>query len=600
MLTLRRFVFAAAFAAALAALIPAPGARAAEPSAARTLFDAIDRERVAFSPVAQSWRGLQEGKDRWDDFSEGELDRQQAWRRGALERLASLGRQELSRKDRLDLRILQTDLQREADRDRFRRHLYLLTPLDGPHVDLPATLINAHEILLRADAESYLARLRGLATAFAQIRERETMRAREGLLPPAFVYAKIIADARGVVTGYPFAGAGQSPLYADFKAKLERTAVPAPERQALLGEAERALREQVGPAYAALIAMLRQHQRQATQDAGVWKMPGGAAYYAACLAEHTDTALSADQVHALGLRTVAALQADMLRLARQLGHRGDVRSFIAAMRADRRFYLPDTQAGRDAYLARSRAIVARYERQHHRLFLRPAGAPLEVRAVEAYREHGAAAAFYESPSADGKRPGRFYVNLQNMQERPLYQLAALTYHEALPGHHLQNARAMEQGEQPEFRKHVWFVAHGEGWALYAEGLPKEVGLYEDPIDEFGRLALSLHRAARLVVDTGLHARRWTRQQARRYLVANTALTTGDAAREVDRYIVAPGQATGYTIGQLKIQELRELAQTRLGTAFDLRRFHELLLEGGVMPLPVLEERVREWIAAGGR
>ena len=332
-------------------------------------------------------------------------------------------------------------------------------------------------------------------------------------------------------------------------------------------------------------------QKQATEDDGVWKLPDGEAYYNYLLENFTTTKLTASEIHEIGLREVARLHDDIRKLMKQVDFKGDLPQFFEFMRTDPQFYHPDTDAGRAAWLADARGYIVAMRAKLPQLFVTLPQSEVEVRAVEPFREKSAGKAFYQRPSLDGTRPAIFYGNLYQMKEMPKYELEALVYHEAIPGHHMQNAIATEENipaALPAGRRLLGVF--GEGWGLYSERLGKEMGFYDDPWSEFGRLALELHRAVRLVVDTGLHAKRWTRDQTIRYHVENSATSEEAAVRATERYILNPGQATAYMIGMLKIVELRERATAALGPKFDVREFHDLVLRTGGVPLTVLEVR----------
>ncbi|OYW86294.1 MAG: hypothetical protein B7Z22_06890, partial [Hyphomonas sp. 32-62-5] len=287
---------------------------------------------------------------------------------------------------------------------------------------------------------------------------------------------------------------------------------------------------------------------------------------------------------------------EMAAIMQQVGFEGDLQDFFQFMRTDPRFYKPETPEGREEYLAEARAAIARMEADLPNLFNTFPKAGLIVQAVEPFREKSAGKAFYNRPAPDGSRPGIYYANLYRMADMPTYQLEALAFHEGIPGHHMQIAIAQELEGIPSFRKYGGYTAYSEGWGLYTELLPKELGYYADPYSDFGRLAMEIWRAARLVVDTGLHSKQWTREQAVQYLLENTPNPEGDARKAIDRYIVMPGQATAYKIGMIKIVELRERAKTELGEAFDIRDFHDVVLKNGAVPLAILEENVDAWIA----
>jgi uncharacterized protein (DUF885 family) len=410
------------------------------------------------------------------------------------------------------------------------------------------------------------------------------------------VFPYVIEDAANIIKGLPFDdGPADSPLLADFRTKVKALAVDEARRESLLARAEIALLTSVEPAYKSVITWAQAMQQQATDDDGIWKLPDGATYYDYLLENFTTTKLTAAEIHAIGLREVARLHEDMRKVMKEVGFEGDLKQFFEFMRTDERFYYPDTAAGRAAWLADANGHIAAMRAKLPELFVTVPKSDIVVRAVEPFREKSAGKAFYQRPSLDGTRPGVFYGNLYQMKEMPKFELEALVYHEAIPGHHMQNAVATEEQSLPRFRRAGGYSAYSEGWGLYSERLGKEMGFYTDPWSEFGRLALELHRAVRLVVDTGLHAQRWTREQTIRYHVENSPTGEEAAIRATERYILNPGQATAYMIGMLKIVELRERAAAALGPRFDLREFHDLVLRTGGVPLTVLESEVQRWI-----
>ena len=366
------------------------------------------------------------------------------------------------------------------------------------------------------------------------------------------------------------------------------------DRNRLLRAYDAKLRTKVLPAYRRLHDYLAQEYLPKARTTAGWSdLPSGDLWYAYLVRYHTTTELTPDEVHELGLREVARLRANLAGLQGALGVGGEPRAVFDAMRADPRFQFREPRA----LLAGYESLRARVDAGLPALFQRRPKAAFEIRPVEDFRAASASAASYRPPSADGARPGIFYVNTYDLGSRPSYAMEALYLHEAVPGHHYQIALAQEAPNLPRFRRFGWDTAYGEGWALYAESLGSELGLYADPYSQFGALTMELWRAARLVVDTGLHAKGWERQRAIEYLRANTALGEADIAAEVDRYIAWPGQALAYKVGQLKILELRREAQARLGERFDLREFHEQVVGSGSLPLPVLEAKVRRWISA---
>jgi uncharacterized protein (DUF885 family) len=432
---------------------------------------------------------------------------------------------------------------------------------------------------------------------FDQLSARAEAQAANGILPPKFVFPLVIESCREIISGEPFDDKGaKSALLEDFETKVGalKDVDDATKRQ-LVTEARAALREAVKPAYEKLIALFEAQEKTATEDDGVWKLPEGRDYYNFMLRTHTTTTLSAEEIHEIGLREVARIHGDMTRIKERVGFKGDLAAFLKFMRDDPQFFYPSTDEGKAAYMKRANEIIDDMRKHLPDFFTVFPKAALVVKRVEPFREKGAANAFYEQPAPDGSRPGAYYLNTHDMRAQAIWEMETLAHHEAIPGHHMQIAIAQELEHMPKFRKYGGYVAYDEGWALYAEYFPKEFGFYADPYQDFGRLSDELLRAIRLVVDTGIHAKHWTRQQVIDYFHANAASPEREVIAETNRYIVIPGQACGYKVGMLKILELRELARKELGPKFDLRAYHDLVLKNGALPLNLLEENVRAWI-----
>jgi uncharacterized protein (DUF885 family) len=408
----------------------------------------------------------------------------------------------------------------------------------------------------------------------------------------------VVDSCREVIAGAPFDQSGKkSALLEDIEGKIAALKdVDAATKASLLADATAALTGTVQPAYGRLIALLQAQEKLTTTDDGVWKLPEGAEFYAYQLRGSTTTRLTAGEIHALGLREVARIHSGMEAIMKQVGFTGDLQAFFKYIKEDPKFYYPTTPEGKAAYMKRVTEIIDTMNARLDEFFTIKPKAPLVVKPVEPFREQGSAAAFYEQPSADGSRPGSYYVNTIDMKSIPIFEMETLAHHEAIPGHHMQIAIAQELQNMPKFRMYGGNTAYAEGWALYAEYFPKEFGFYSDPMQDFGRLYDELLRAVRLVVDTGMHAKKWTRQQTIEYFQKNTPINDRDIVTETNRYIVWPSQATAYKVGMLKILELREHAKKQLGARFDLREYHDLVLKDGNVPMSILEENVNAWIA----
>ncbi|WP_298917441.1 DUF885 family protein [uncultured Algimonas sp.] len=482
---------------------------------------------------------------------------------------------------------------------RWYNHGYPFNQMFGTHSGIPTFLLNQHRIDSEADARAYVARLTRIPAKLDAVTERSKESFGMGISPPKFVYAHVIRDVDNILTGAPFeAGGDLNLILEDFRSKVDALDLPDEVQEELFSDAIDAMDEHVGPAYERLKAELQRQQAEAGTDDGVWKLPDGGDYYAYRLRLMTTTDLSADEIHDIGLREVDRIHGEMRDIMQAVDFDGDLDAFFEFMRTDPQFYYPTTDEGKDRYLREATALIDTMDERLDEVFLRRPEAALEVRPVEAFRERSAGKAFYNAPAADGSRPGYYYANLYDMNSMPIYQMEALAYHEGVPGHHMQIAISQELDNVPTFRKYGRYTPYSEGWGLYSEYLPKEMGFYEDPYSDFGRLAMELWRAARLVVDTGLHHKKWTREDAIDYLKENTPNPEGDIIKAIERYIVMPGQATAYMIGKLKILELREKARSEMADDFDIREFHDVVLTSGPVPLDVLEQRVDAYIENG--
>lgn len=427
-----------------------------------------------------------------------------------------------------------------------------------------------------------------------QLEEALEERAKAGIIAPKFVFAYVLSDSRNIISGAPFDQTDDSAIWADFQRKVAKLAIDDAQRNKLLDEAKQALTAQVKPAYDKLIAYVETLEKRADTKDGVWKFRDGEAFYNNALARTTTTHMTADEIHQLGLAEVDRIHQEMRAIMKKVGFEGDLKAFFKFMREDKQFYYPDTEEGRTAYLDDAKALIDNISSRLDEVFFVKPKAPMIVKRVEAFREKSAGKAFYNQPTPDGSRPGTYYANLYDMEAMPKYQMEALAYHEGTPGHHMQIAIAQELQGIPKFRKFGGYTAYIEGWGLYSEFFPKEMGLYKDPYSDFGRLAMELWRSCRLVVDTGIHAKRWTREQGIQYYVNNTPNAESDAIKMVERHIVMPSQATAYKIGMLKIVDIREKAKAIMGDKFDIREFHTLVLKNGPLPLDVLEAKVMNW------
>jgi uncharacterized protein (DUF885 family) len=575
-----------------------PDQIAAESKRANEFFDKCWDENLARHPVDESVYGIKTHYDQLEDLSDEKAAADHAVLQKQLSTLKRDFKPELlDQQAQLSYKLFEQEAERQAEEFKFRFDVYPVSQMRGVHAQIPTFLINIHKIDNVKDAEAYIARLNAIPKLFDQLIVNLKMREDKGVVAPRFVFPLVLDACHKVIQGKPFdSSAGNSPLLDDFTKKVGALKdVDSATRDRLLSGATKALNESVKPAYEKLIVFLEGQSKRANDDAGVWKFPDGADFYTSALRHTTTTNLSADQIHEIGLKEVARIHGEMTKIKDKVGFKGDLQAFFKFMREDRQFYLPDTDEGRAKYLARAVEIIDEMKKRLDELFDTKPKADIVVKAVEKFREKSAGKAFYQQPAPDGSRPGMFYVNLREMQSNPTYQLEALAYHEGIPGHHMQIAIAQELSGVPKFRKFSRYTAYTEGWGLYSELAPREIGMYRDPYSDFGRLALELWRAGRLVVDTGIHAKKWTRQQAIDYLKQNTPNSEADCIDSINRYIVMPSQATAYKIGMIKILELREKAKKQLGSKFDIRQFHDVVLTNGALPLDVLEELVDRWI-----
>jgi uncharacterized protein (DUF885 family) len=581
------------------AVAPATVPAASVDAQLAAFFDGYDKAQLARSPQSQSYRGIKTDQDKWDDNSDAaEIIEHDANVKALAEMRGRFAKADLSPASRLSYRLFEKQMARREAGFRYRGDGYVFDQMNGAQSRYPAFLINIHRVANATDAQGYVARLQGIGAALDQDIAESEARAKLGVMPPKWVYPFVISDARNTLKGAPFdTSETDSPLLADFKAKAAKLDIPQSDKDALVGAANRALLTSVLPAYQRLITAMQAQEKRAGTIDGVWRFKDGAAYYQSNLASYTTTDMTAAQIHALGLAQVDRIHGEMMGIARQVGFKGDLKAFLASMRTNKTFVLPDGDAGKADYLKRANANLAEITTKLPLYFAKLPKSALVVKAVEPFREQSAGKAFYQSPAEDGSRPGTVYVNLYRMADMPTIEIEALIYHEGLPGHHLERANSTELKDVPAFRKFGGFTAYSEGWGLYTEKLAKEMGQYRDPYSDFGRLQLELHRAIRLVVDTGIHDKRWSRETAVQYVVDNSAEPEGGIQKAIERYTVYPGQATAYMVGRLKILELRDRAQAALGSRFDIKAFHDVVLRTGAVPLDILEQNVDDYISA---
>jgi uncharacterized protein (DUF885 family) len=584
--------------AAPAAQAAALSDAAAEDARLLSFLDRAFDERAARSPETLTGLGIKRDYGKLDEYTDEDAAEALAV---AERQFAEMKRQfdpaRLSPAGRLSFRLAEQSIETQRRQHRWRSHGFIFSTNGSPAGGIPVFLINQHRVDSVADAEAYVSRLREVERVMGEIAVNVRARADQSIVPPKFVFAPVRADARKVISGAPFDTSADSTLFADFKKKVNALEAPADVKARLIADARAALTGPFRRGYQTFFTALDAMEPKAVSNAGAWRLPRGEEYYANQLRLFTTTDLSADHIHRTGLAEVKRIQSEMEQIRDRVAFKGTLQQFFQHIKNGAQFKYPNTEAGREQYLTDSRAFIAQVMAKAPQYFHRLPKAPLEVRAVEKWRENTASVAFYNRPTPDGSRPGIYYVNLADMNQVLKPQTESIAYHEGAPGHHFQIARQIELEGIPKFRRFGGNSAYSEGWGLYAERLGQEMGFFQDPYSEFGHLSLELWRAVRLVTDTGLHSKRWTREQAIRYFQQNSLLSERDIVKEVERYINNPGQATSYKIGQLKIVELRRRAEQALGNRFDIRDFHEVVLGNGALPLDVLEEQVDAYIAA---
>jgi len=580
---------------------PAPAVQAqpvqSEIDKANAFFEDTFNRDVMSSPVYQTYMGIKKDYDKWDDNSEEKALKDLAQTKADLVTLNSIDRAQLDAATQVSYDLKKQDLEASIADFKWRYHNYPVNQMFGTHSMVPAFLINQHQISNVKEANDYIARLNGVPGVFDQLITGLEIRADKNIIAPKFVFPHVIDSSKNIIKGAPFEQGEDSTLLADFKRKVNALKIDQAEKDALISKATEALKTAVKPAYSKLINYIAQLEKRADNRDGAWKFPDGEAFYNNALKRTTTTDLTAKEIHAIGLAEVSRIHDEMRAIKDKVGFEGDLNAFMQFMKTDKQFYLANTEAGKAQYLSEAKGLIDNMKTRLDELFIVKPKADMIVKRVEAFREKAAGKAFYQQPAPDGSRPGIYYANLYDMEAMPTYQMEALAYHEGIPGHHMQIAISQELEGVPKFRKFGGYTAYIEGWGLYSELLPKEMGLYEDPYSDFGRLAMELWRACRLVVDTGIHAMKWTRQEGIDYYVNNTPNATSDGVKMVERHIVMPSQATAYKVGMLKILELREAAKKQLGDKFDIRQFHDVVLKNGPVPLNVLENFVDEWVAS---
>lgn len=569
-------------------LVDVAGAREIVESDFRQLLDQSWQRELSDSPITATFLGDRRYNDRWDDLSLPVIEMRRAEDQITLEKLGAMDRSQMSPARQLDYELFRLRLEDRVEAQAFREELMPMTPLDG--VQLIAQIADFAPFDTVQDYNNWLARLESFGTLMDQTISLMKRGMAEGRMRPRVVMQRVLPQVAAQIVDDPT----QSPFYAPFTRAPAPAGVPAAVLAQLGFAGQAAISETVVPAFQRLQQFLEKEYLPACPVAvGLSSLPDGERHYAWLIHHHTSTRLSAAEIHDLGIREVARIQSAMDAVMKRTGYKGSTARFHQFLRSSPRFRYTDSAQLLDAY----RVIAKRIDPELPRLFGRLPRTPYGVRAIDPIAAPSAPAAYYYPPSADGARAGNFHANVDQPETRNTWEMEALTLHEAVPGHHLQIALAQELDDLPEFRRHgLRLTAYTEGWGLYAESLGSELGLYQDPYSEFGQLGFEMWRAVRLVVDTGLHAKNWTRKQALDYFQSRVPKSELEAGNEIDRYIAMPGQALAYKLGELKIRELRLRAQDQLGDQFDLRAFHDTVLGSGPLPLNLLDRQVEDWIA----
>jgi uncharacterized protein (DUF885 family) len=554
-----------------------------------------------FHPLTKTSQGIKSDYGELDDVSEQALDRKMAWRGDSVARMrAEFDRTELDVEGQLSWDLWEYQLEIAELNLPFRRHAYIFGR-NGPQSRLPSRLISNHRVDSVSDMEAYISRLQQSRRYMSQYLDRAKLSVADGIRAPFFDYDQAIREVKRIVTGAPFTEGGSSALWSDVSEKIlalrDRKLIDEAEAARLSNEAKNALLNYLKPGFDDVLAWLEFDRVNASETAqGASSLPNGDDYYSVRLQTMTTLPIGANEIHVLGISEVGRIHEEMEGIKRVVGFEGSLQEFFGFLREDDQFYFETNDQGRADYLALAEVHLSQmYARLPDYFGILPKGG-LEVKRVESFRETAGGAAHYRRGTKDGSRPGIFYVHLADMRAVAVNRLENLSYHEGVPGHHMQRSIQAELENIPQFRTNGGYTAYSEGWGLYAELLGKEMGGYNDPFADMGRLSGELWRAVRLVVDTGIHAKNWTQAEAVNYALVNSPRPDSSVRSEVRRYFNNPGQATAYKIGMLKIIEYREKAEAQLGDKFDIKEFHDTVLGSGPIPMMALEAQVDRWIS----
>lgn len=566
-------------------------------------LDGQYEEQLDFSPQSRTRLGEKTNNHLLDEVTEQAADERLDWLRQSVATMSEeFDYEELNEDGKLSFDMWAYSLQQAEAAVPFRRHGYVFGR-GGPQTYIPSFLLSFHTVDDETDLAAYISRLEQIDRVLLDLLERAQLAAADGIRPPRFSYDFALTEIARVTSGVPFNNSDDtpnSPLWVDIQTKAESLresdVIDTEQLQDYLDQAREILSGEVLQAYQQVQSWLEEDLvNTSAEPQGVSSLPQGQDYYAQRLFRMTTVELSAQEIHDIGLAEVERLQAEMELIREQVEFEGSLQDFFAFMREDPQFYYPNTDEGRQEYLDVNNEYLDAINEKLPEFFGRLPKADLEVRRVEAFREQPGAAQHYRSGSPDGSRPGVFYAHMSDMSTLAIYQIEDIAYHEGNPGHHMQISIQQELEDVPRFRTQYRTTAYTEGWGLYAEWLAKEMGGFEDPYSDFGRLSGEIWRAVRLVVDTGMHELGWTEDQAVDYFLENSAIPEGAVRSEVQRYFTGAGQATAYKIGMMNFQQARANAEEALGDKFDIRGFHDVVLGAGAVPMPVMHARVERWV-----
>ena len=557
-------------------------------------FDDKYEEQLQMSPLGLTAQGRKDQYDKIDDLSKAAEEKELAWYEESTKELKEkFDYDKLNDADKTsyDLWVYQYEIMKEGAV--FENMDYVFDQMRGLHTRLPSYLINFHKVDSLSDMNAYISRIKETARGIDQLIVRAKEQAAAGILPPKFAFQTVIVQTKALKDG--------TPVLNDMNGKIDALVtsekITSDEASSLKEQSDKAINDYFKPAYTNLLTWLESEVDNAeATPTGVSRHENGKDFYNYRLKVFTTTGLTADEIHEIGLKEVARIKGEMMAIKEKVGFKGDLNAFFNFVNTDKQFFFPNTDEGRQGYLDESTKYLDDLTKKLPDYFGILPKAKLQVKRVEAFREQDGAPQHYSAGTPDGSRAGTYYVHLSDMNAMPKSTMEGVAYHEGNPGHHMQISIAQELESVPKFRTQAGFSVYSEGWGLYSEALAKEMGGYQNPYYDFGRLVNEIWRAIRLVVDTGIHAKGWTEADAIKYFTENSSISQGAIKAEVQRYMVMPGQATSYKIGMLKIQELRKMAETELGNKFDIKGFHDIILGGGALPLELLERKVKAWIS----